>query len=71
MTRIEPLGYDVESGLPIVAGRRGRIAGTWIVRCPYCGKDHGHGHITAALEHRVADCGHGQGYLVQIVEAPR
>jgi hypothetical protein len=55
---------DVDADLPVVEARRGRRLGTWIVRCPYCGKVHGHGAITGSRQHRVADCGKGPGYFV-------
>jgi hypothetical protein len=64
MRNIDPLRYDPETGLPVVSARRGRYPGTWIVRCPYCGKEHGHGAITDRQGHRVADCISGPGYFV-------
>ncbi len=61
MKHFEAVRYDPETGLPVVEARQGRRPGTWIVRCPYCGKKHGHGAITNARQHRVADCGQGAG----------
>lgn len=64
----DDLMRDVDTGLPVVEARRGRRPGTWIVRCPYCEKEHGHGAITKSRQHRVADCVSGSGYFV--VAAP-
>jgi hypothetical protein len=60
----DDLMRDADTDLPVVEARRGRRSGTWIVRCPYCGKEHGHGAITASRQHRVTDCVSGPGYFV-------
>lgn len=52
---------DLPGEPPEVHAELTRRAGSWRVRCPWCGDDHYHGAIPG---HRVADCGADLGYFL-------
>lgn len=58
--------HSIDGLPPVVIATPAAVGGIWVVRCPYCGRQHAHGN---APGHRAADCPPGtpnreRGYVL-------